>query len=183
MPIMAMTTRSSIRVKPTSFFKLSNSRLPYSSPSKMALTINRESGLSSTTMIVFLLAGIWESVIDLISSIWLVAKNMPTWVSPGSGATYCKLSSFQRERRGKAILGLTEWQKRAGNRDKYARKGLLALYPCLRIRPFSWAIGRLFLRRTQLNSSLIASWRSNTQQTQAQNGSGHSKNWQNRKSG
>ena len=76
----------------------------------------------------------------------MIAKNVPTWIRLGDGTTSCKFISFQSEWRIRILLGPTGWQKRTrrgqfctklsliDNREKYTSKGLVGLYPCLRIR-------------------------------------------------
>ncbi len=64
---------------------------------------------------VLLVAGKCEFVTDLISSKRLVAKNVPTWFFPDSGASPCKSTSFNENGRGKINVKLI------GRREK-ARK-------------------------------------------------------------
>jgi hypothetical protein len=64
---------------------------------------------------VLLVAGKCEFVTDLISSKRLVAKNVPTWFYPDSGASPCKSTSFNENGRGKINVKLI------GRREK-ARK-------------------------------------------------------------
>ncbi len=93
-------------------------------------------GSSSTTIMVLLVAGKCEFITNLISSRRLVAKNVPTWFYPASGASPCKSTSFNENGRGKINVKLVgrrgsphiETAVSNWHEGKFAGKGLVGHY-------------------------------------------------------